>query len=73
MHSQEGQFFWCVDLHDGSIFQWWRWMRSVTGVDATSLWGAAGQHDLAQHAQDGSRRVLHFSAAMPASGGRWVL
>ena len=73
--AQEGRFFWCVNLHDGGIFQWWRWMRSVTGVDATSLWGAAGQHDFAQHAQDGSRRVLHFSAAMPASdrmpGGRW--
>ena len=71
--AQEGWLFWCVDLHRGDIFQWWRWVRSVNGPDATTLWGAAGQSDPAQHAHDGCRRVLHFSAAMPSDRQSWAM
>ena len=35
--AQEGWLFWCVDLHGGDIFQWWRWVRSLNGPDATNL------------------------------------
>jgi len=71
--AQEGWLFWCVDLRGGDIFQWWRWVRSVNGPDATTLWGAAGQSDHAQHAHDGCRRVLHFSAAMPSDRQSWAM
>ena len=37
--AQEGWFFWCVDLLNGDVFQWWRCVRSVTGPDATHLGG----------------------------------